>query len=386
MAYQRLFLYACLLMGLSVVMSYSLSTYTTLLYRYQEFHFFIRQAVAVGVGIVLMWGISWLNPDKWFVKLGFVLFFSSFLLIVLMNFLPESMSSSAGGAKRWIRLPFFSLAPTEFFKIGFVFFLSWSLSRTFFNQEKASVKEELMILIPYFVLFLLAAFFIGVLQNDLGQVILLAIVLGFLLIFSGGSFKLFKIFFTLALCIGVVAILTSAHRILRMKLWWSNLQSSILSLLPSKLANSLRIDNLPEPYQIYHATNAIKHGGIFGQGLGEGVVKLGFLSEVHTDMILAGLSEELGFVAVFVCVGLMLALLHGMFKITNRLDNPKHMLFCLGVALLMGFSFIINAFGVSGIIPIKGIAVPFLSYGGSSIIANALALGLVLCLSKQARS
>ncbi|CCF81728.1 Cell division protein FtsW [Helicobacter bizzozeronii CCUG 35545] len=64
--------------------------------------------------------------------MGFVIFFGSFFLMVLMNFLPESFSTSAGGAKRWIRLPFFSLAPTEFFKVGFVFFLSWSLSRTFF--------------------------------------------------------------------------------------------------------------------------------------------------------------------------------------------------------------------------------------------------------------
>ncbi|GMB92836.1 Lipid II flippase FtsW [Helicobacter bizzozeronii] len=385
MPYRYLFFYASMLMILSVLLSYSLSTYVTMLYHYKEIHFFIRQLIAVVAGIILMWGVSWLDPNKWFSKMGFAIFFGSFFLMVLMNFLPESFSTSAGGAKRWIRLPFFSLAPTEFFKVGFVFFLSWSLSRTFFNQEKSSVREELMILIPYLVVFLLIAFLIGVLQNDLGQVILLAIVLGFLLIFSGGSFKLFRIFFTIALSVGVLAIITSTHRILRLKLWWSNLQSSILSLLPSKLANHLRIENLPEPYQIYHASNAIKHGGLLGQGLGEGVVKLGFLSEVHTDMVLAGMAEELGFVAVLFCVGFTLMILHGMFKITNRLDNPKHMLFCLGVALLIGFSFIINAFGVSGIIPIKGIAVPFLSYGGSSILANALALGLVLSLSKQAR-
>ncbi|BCZ18787.1 Lipid II flippase FtsW [Helicobacter sp. NHP19-012] len=384
MAYRYLFTLSSFLMIFSVLLSYSLSTYTTLIYHYSEFHFFIRQLVAALVGISLMWGLSWLDPDKWFSKIGFAILLGSALLIVLMNFLPESMSSSAGGAKRWIRLPFFSLAPTEFFKVGFVFFLSWSLSRTFFNKEKSGVREELAILIPYLVVFLAVAFLIGVLQNDLGQVILLAIVLGFLLIFSGGSFKLFRIFLGIAIVIGVVAISTSAHRILRMKLWWANLQSSILSILPQKLASSLKIEHLPEPYQIYHAGNAIKHGGIFGQGLGDGLVKLGFLSEVHTDMVLAGLAEELGFVAVAVCVGVILIILHALFKITNRLDNPKHMLFCLGVALLIAFSFIINAFGVSGIIPIKGIAVPFLSYGGSSLLANSVALGLVLSLSKQA--
>ncbi|BCZ16847.1 Lipid II flippase FtsW [Helicobacter sp. NHP19-003] len=385
MAYRYLFTLSSFLMIFSVLLSYSLSTYTTLIYHYSEFHFFIRQLVAVAVGIFLMWGLSWLDPDKWFSKIGFAILLGSLFLILIMSFLPESMSSSAGGAKRWIRLPFFSLAPTEFFKVGFVFFLSWSLSRTFFNKEKSGVREELTILIPYLVVFLAVAFLIGVLQNDLGQVILLAIVLGFLLIFSGGSFKLFRIFLGIAIVIGVVAISTSEHRILRMKLWWANIQSSILSILPPKLASSLKIEHLPEPYQIYHATNAIKHGGLFGQGLGDGLIKLGFLSEVHTDMVLAGLAEELGFVAVAVCVGVILIILHALFKITNRLDNPKHMLFCLGVALLIAFSFIINAFGVSGIIPIKGIAVPFLSYGGSSLLANSVALGLVLSLSKQAR-
>lgn len=105
---RNLFFCASLLIFLGVLMSYSLSTYTTVvLYHYGEFHFFIRQLLSAIIGIVIMWGLSRVDPSKWFSRLGFFLLFIPPLLIIGMFFLPESLSSSAGGAKRWIRLGFF---------------------------------------------------------------------------------------------------------------------------------------------------------------------------------------------------------------------------------------------------------------------------------------
>ncbi|RVZ19275.1 cell division protein FtsW, partial [Helicobacter pylori] len=106
---------------------------------------------------------------------------------------------------------------------------------------------------------------------------------------------LFGLIVSGAFAISVLAIVTSEHRILRLKLWWSNLQNSLFTLLPDKLANALRISDLPESYQVFHAGNAMHNGGLLGQGLGLGQIKLGFLSEVHTDMVLAGIAEEWGF-------------------------------------------------------------------------------------------
>ena len=143
------------------------------------------------------------------------------------------------------------------------------------------------------------------------------------------------------------------------------------------------MSGLPEPYQIYHATNAMSNGGFFGSGLAEGSIKLGFLSDVHTDIILAGITEELGFLGLFGIIVLFAYILLLLFRIANRTQNKMHYLFCIGVGLLIGFSLIINAFGISGITPVKGIAVPFLSYGGSSLIANCIAIGLVLSISKS---
>lgn len=385
MTHLRLFFIVVILSGIGVVMCYSLSVYPVGFFGYGEFHFVARQFFVACVGIILMWLLAQLDPDRSFKKIGWLLFFVSLLLMIGMHFLPSSWVSSAGGAKRWIKLPSFSLAPSEFFKIGFVYFLAWSFSRKFGMRTPMSLKSEIKLFIPYFLLFLVAVVLIAVLQNDLGQVIVLALTLGFMLLFAGGSLRFLGLLLFITIGVGLIAIITSPHRIMRVKLWWANAQDSILGLLPQTWAQSLRIENLPEPYQIYHATNAMYNGGFVGNGLGDGLIKLGFLSEVHTDMVLAGVVEELGFVGLFGIVALFVAMVFYVFRIANRSSNTMYYLFCVGIALLLAFSFIINAFGIAGITPIKGIAVPFLSYGGSSLLASCLSLGIVLSIARKAK-
>lgn len=382
MADSRLFYAVTLLISIGVVMSYSLSTYIVSRYGYSHAHFLERQLIAAIIGILTLWLFSKLEPHKHFKPIGISIFIISIVLMVGMHFLPQSFVSSAGGAKRWIRLPFISLAPSELFKIGFVYFLAWSFSRKFVSDVRLSIKDEIKIFIPYLALFVIAVVLIAVLQNDLGQVVLLALTLGVMLLFAGGSLRLLGVIFLGTASTALLAIITSPHRILRVKSWWASAQDSVLALLPQGWAENLRISGLPEPYQIYHATNAISNGGFFGSGLGEGFIKLGFLSDVHTDIILAGITEELGFVGLFLIVVLFAYVLLRLFRIANRAPHKTHYLFCVGIALLLGFSLIINAFGISGITPVKGIAVPFLSYGGSSLIANCIAIGLVLSISR----
>ncbi len=351
-------------------------------YDYNEFHFLIRQAFAVLLGILIMWIFSQISPDSLISKFGFFILFFSIFLIIIMQFLPDSFATSAGGAKRWIRLPGLSLAPSEFLKIGFIVFLAWSFSRRFVGKERDSVFSEFLTLIPYIVFFAFIVFFVAVLQNDLGQVMLMAVILGIMLLFAGGSFKLVGILFLAASSLSVLFIVTSANRIMRIKTWWGSVQDLVLSIFPENLAQSIRIENTPEPYQIYYSIVAMHNGGFFGEGLGNGVVKLGFLSEVHTDIVLAGLTEELGLIGLIVFVFVFLLILHRILKIANRAANNVYSLFCIGIAVMFGFSFLMNAFGIVGIIPIKGIAVPFLSYGGSAVIASCVAIGMVLSISK----
>ncbi len=386
MADSKLFYAVILLLSIGVVMSYSLGVYITSFYGYSQIHFFTRQLIAACLGIMLMWLLSRIDINTYFRRIGLAIFIISIILMVGMHFLPQGLVSSAGGAKRWIRLSFISLAPSELFKIGFVYFLAWSFSRKFVSNVHLSMKDEIRIFIPYLVLFILAVVLIAVLQNDLGQVVLLALTLGVMLLFAGGSLRLLGVIFLGTIGTAFLAIITSPHRILRVKSWWASAQDSVLALLPQGWAENLRIGGLPEPYQIYHATNAISSGGFFGSGLGEGYIKLGFLSDVHTDIVLAGITEELGFVGLFGIVLLFAYILLRLFRIANRTSHKMYYLFCVGVALLLGFSLIINAFGISGITPVKGIAVPFLSYGGSSLIANCIAIGLVLAISKNTQA
>jgi cell division protein FtsW len=329
-----------------------------------------------------MWAISQLNPDKYLTLIGFILFTVCLLSMGFMHYLPEQFVTSAGGAKRWIRLFGFSFAPVEFFKIGFVFFLAWSFDRKI-NSEKKSLKAEVILLLPYAGLFAVFVYLIAVMQNDIGQVIVLALTLAVMVLFAGTSFKLFSIVILLSSVVATFAIVNSENRIMRIKVWWSTAQNVVLSFLPEGLAKNLRVENVPEPYQLSHSLNAINHGGFFGEGIGSGIVKLGYLSDVHTDFVLAGLTEELGVLGVLCITLIFCVIICRIFIIASRCGNRVHSLFALGVAMLIVFSFLMNAYGITSITPIKGIAVPFLSYGGSSLLATCVGVGMVLMISKK---
>jgi len=369
---------------IGIVFSLSLPVFTTLFFDYAEYHFFIRQFAVGMVCIALMWFLSRLNPDIYLIYIGFFIFISCLLLMGIMHYLPESMVTSAGGAKRWIRLPGFSLAPVEFFKIGFVYFLAWSFARKL-NDNKKTLKEEMALILPYIAVFILVIYLIAVMQNDLGQVVVLALTLAVMAFFAGTSLQLFMLAILGSVFVFLVAIFSSTHRILRIKTWWATIQNMVLSFFPEKIAAVLRVEDAPEPYQISHSLNAIKHGGMFGEGIGNGLFKLGYLSEVHTDFALAGIAEELGFLGVFALTLVVIFIIYRIFRIASRSQNKVYYLFSLGIGLLITFSFLMNAYGITSITPIKGISVPFISYGGSSILALCIGIGMVLMISKKAK-
>jgi len=320
------------------------------------------------LGIIIIFSLSQLNPDKWLKPIGFTLFFVSLLLMI-----------------RWIKIAGFSLAPVEFFKVGFVYFLAWSFSRKLGHHDGMGLKNELKRFLPYGVIFVMAMFIIAFLQKDIGQVVVLGATLLFMLMFAGSSFRFFLTILGGVFTAIVIFILTAHHRILRIKSWWALAQNSVLALLPDSIADKLRVPVEVEPYQIGNSLNAIHNGGFFGTGLGDGTFKLGFLSEVHTDFVLAGLSEEFGFVGLVFVVFIFLWMIQRIFKIANRSDDMSIYLFSIGIGLVLSFEFLVNAYGISGITPIKGISVPFLSYGGSAMLGAAFGVGMVLMASKKAK-
>jgi len=389
---KKLFYSVSILTCFGAIFVYSLSAFTVLYYGYETNHFFIRQLLIGMFGILVMWALSQINPNVLLTKnltafemVGFGIFFVSAFLIIIMPMLPTSVVPLIGGARRWIKIFGFSLAPVEFFKVGIVFFLAWSFNRKIVRTDKqTTLLDEAKVLIPYMLLFFIVVFLIAVLQKDFGQTMVIAIVLGVLAIYAGTSKRIFGILLLLFITASYYMISTSPHRIKRVESWWVTNQDFFLSILPKSVGENLKITGIDEPYQITHSLNAINHGGFDGVGLGFGTFKLGFLSEVHTDFVLAGIAEEWGFMAIFLITMTIGFIVFRIFQISAKTKEREHHLFALGIGTIIIVSFLINSYGVVSLTPVKGIAVPFLSYGGSSVLALCCGVGMVLMVSKKA--
>jgi cell division protein FtsW len=379
-----LFYAVSFLIMISIVFSYSLSIYTVTYHGYSQFHFFIRQLIVGLFGIIIMWILSKQNPDNVIDYAGTALFSVFLLIMCIMPFLPDSLVNETLGARRWIRLPGISIAPVEFFKIGFAYFLARSFNKNLLTKQKhLKVKEEFTLYIPYILLLGLLVPLIAITQKDFGQIVLIILVTFILLVFANRSIRVFAFMGILSIIGFIVLIAIAPHRLKRIKSWWSMVQDNFLSLLPESMANKFRVDDFSEPYQVGHSLNAINNGGYFGTGIGEGSIKMGYLSEVHTDFILAGITEEIGFFGLFIVISTLLFVILRIIRISRRVENAKYHLFTLAIVLLISIALLINFGGITGSIPIKGMAVPFLSYGGSSMLSLCIAIGLVLSISRK---
>ena len=370
-----IFVIITVLMIIGAVFSYSLPVFLEMRMHLGEFHFVERYLLVAIFGFIIMIVFSKLNPEKWFNIIGWSILIISGFLLLIMPFLPHSLAPTINGARRWINLGFFKLAPVEFFKIGIIFFLSWSFTRKMGNK---TLKEELKLLVPYLVLLGIFWFFILAYQSDLGQVVVMIFIFSLMLLVAGGRFQTVGILFLIGAFLFTVAILAKPYRLERIKLWINRIS---MIFFP----NSQTSGGVASFTQIQQSLNAIYHGGIFGTGIGNGIFKLGYLSDVHTDFVLAGIAEETGIVGISLIIILMSALIYRIFKISFRSEKKEYQLFAFGYGSLIAIQFIFNALGVTSVIPLKGLTVPFLSYGGSSLLAFCIGAGMVLMISKKAK-
>ncbi len=381
-----LYLSTITLLLFSIVAVYSLSIFPTIYFGASEFHFLKKESIFVAIAIVILTIIGSLNPYRFFKPLGFTLFILSTILLISMFFLPESLVKEVLGAKRWIKFGSFSISPTEFFKYGFLVFIAWSLARKENNLKSSStIFKEFSILIPYFSLLAIVVVFVAFAQKDLGQTVVITLTLLSIILLAGGSKKLFITLISMSIGLVAILIAVAPHRLHRLKGWWVGVQDGILSILPDGIAKSLKVTDTTQSLPITNAIHSIESGGVFGRHLGEGQYKLGFLSEVHTDYIFAGIAEEIGFIGLMLLLSLYGYILYRIFFIAANLVKPMERYFVIGVGVIIFSSGMINLLGVTGLIPIKGIAVPLLSYGGSQIIATSIAIAMVLMLSRKVK-
>jgi len=283
------------------------------------------------------------------------------LVSLILVFVP-GIGGKVRGAARWLRLGPLTLQPSEFAKLALVLFTAYSLAR---KQEK--IKYFAIGFLPHM---LVAGLFIALIlkEPDFGTSVTLGAIV-FIMLFVGGT-RFTHIFLALAAAIplGVWMVLRDPKKFAR-----------ILSFLdPWKHGQDVG-------YQLKQALLAIGSGGLWGLGPGQSRAKLFYLPDCHTDFILAILSEELGFLGVSLVLALFAIVICRGIRLSLKAPDTFGSYLALGLTLMIGLPALINMGVVSGILPTKGLSLPFLSYGGSGLLVNLLAVGILLNISSQVK-
>ena len=286
------------------------------------------------------------------------LFIGSIFLLMLL-FLP-GIGANYGTSTSWINLPVIpSLQPAEFVKLALIFYLA-----VWMEKRQELVQSFQYGFIPFTIL-LSAVVVLLALQPDFGSVLVIAIIAASMFFSAGGN--IFHIFG------GALLAAAMAYPIIMSKEYIRNRFMAFFD--PS-------IDPLNISFQIKQALIAVGSGGLFGVGFGKSIQKFGYLPEVQGDTIFAAAAEELGFIRiVFLIVAFLIVAYRG-FSIANRASNRFSMLVAVGITSWFVFQAIINIGVNLALLPLTGLTLPFISYGGSSLIANMMAAGVLLNISR----
>ncbi|SHI80844.1 cell division-specific peptidoglycan biosynthesis regulator FtsW [Malonomonas rubra DSM 5091] len=353
-------LLAVTLTCIGVVMVYSSSAIMAAERFNDGFYFLKRQLVYTIVGFLLMAIATYFNYQNWR-KLSVITLIGSIFLLALL-FVP-GLGVRVGGALRWLRLPGFNLQPAELVKLGLVLYLAHSLTR-----KKEMVRSFAKGYLPYMIV-------LGVLlllllkQPDLGSAMIIAGVALSMLIVAGVRW-----FYVLA----TVAASMPALYFLVMNVEYR--RRRIMAF----------IDPWDDPFdtgfQIIQSLVAFGNGGVFGQGLGTGQQKLFYLPEAHTDFIFSVIGEELGLVGAIVVAALFLMLVLCGIRIALQCEDPFGRNLAFGLSLLLGLEAFVNLAVCMGLLPTKGLALPFISYGGTSLVVCLVAVGILLNISSKEKA
>lgn len=348
----------CLLVGLGLVMLYSASAVMASERMGHHFVLVKSQLQKLALGSVLM--VIGLKLDyRWYRRMIYPILGGSILMLMLVAI--PGIGTVQNGARRWFSVFGFSFQPAEVAKIAAVMFLSYSVSKKGDKMGSFAVG-----FVPHL---MMIGGMVGLLmlQPDFGSSVILLSMMMIMLFVSGARM-------TYLLGFGFLGILGAAYAIMgreyRMK--------RVLAFLDPW---SYR-DNIG--YQISESLIAIGSGGVAGKGLGQGTGKLGYVPELWNDFIGTIVAEELGLVGVVVLVGLFLSLLWRGFRIASRCVDPFGKYLAFGLTAMFGLQATANLGVVTGLLPTKGLTLPFVSFGGTSLIIGLFATGVLLNISRNA--
>jgi cell division protein FtsW len=335
--------------------------------NYSDSYFFVKQTISLVLAIVAFSVIS-IIPYKFIIKHA-----AKVLIIGLVACAVLFIASKAGlpiadatnGASRWFNLGFLgSLQPAEIVKFGLLLYLAVFLGS---RAKEGKVNDLKMTLIPVAIITGLSLLFIVVIQKDLGTGIALSAIVITMLYMAGMNRKVGMGLGIAVLVIGALLIFTAPHRIER-----------IVTYLKGDNTSTSNADS----YHIEHAKIAIGSGGLTGVGIGNSVQATGYLPEVINDSVFAVLGETFGFIGLIALMAVFVALLLRLLKVLDHLVDIRLKLLVAGVFGWFGAHVILNIAAMLGIVPLTGITLPLISFGGTSMIFITAALGLVFQLSR----
>jgi cell division protein FtsW len=343
-------------MGLLLI--YSTSSVFSMQQYGSQYHFFFRQSLYACFGLAGM-AMLGLSDYRRLQPYSFHVFVASGLLLTLVFFPP--LGREVRGAQRWIDLGPVNLQPSEFVKVTMVLYLASLLSG---KEAQNAIQESFS---GYLRIWLIIGPFIGLVlaQKDLGTPVILVFTVLLLLFLAGARGR----HLVLTFCAGVPAgalLCLDNHR-------WQRLSSFL----------DPWADPYGASYQLIQSLISLGKGGLFGVGLGNGTQKLFYLPDAHTDFIFSVMGEELGMGGCYVFLFLVLFFVAVGVRIALRAPDGFGVFLACGLTFLVGMQMVINVGIAMGLLPTKGMALPFLSYGGSSLIATLLAVGLLISVARQ---
>ena len=353
-----LFVSVFALLGIGLVQVYS-SSYIFATESYNDgLFFFKKQSLFTVVGLFVLFFATQIPFEK--IRKNSWLFWIIGFLLLCATFIP-GIGVKVGGAQRWLQLPFgFRFEPSEFLKISFSFlFASLACRKQNYLKNIKWGWLSLVIVLPFIALLK---------QPDFGSFAIIILVAVSLLYIQGLNIKWLIAAGIASLPILYLLVWNVAYRKARVQAFldpWS--------------------DPAQKGFQVIQSMLSVHSGGLTGQGLGQGQGKLFFLPEAHTDFTMAVLGEELGFVGIFCILILYGFVVFRGFKIAMKTDDMFKKILAIGLSTTFGLSVFINTGVVMGLLPTKGLTMPFLSYGGSSLIIFCFMFGILLNIEMTER-
>lgn len=356
MKYNKLLFISVILLSIfGLIMIYSSSTVWASFKYNNPYKYVINQGIFLVIGIILMICISKIDYHIYEKYSNKILLFCLFLLILVLI---PGIGTVRNGSRSWFGIASFGIQPSEFTKLGLIIFTSKYLVN---NNMKSFKKGLLPILIIVFIVFALI-----MLQPDFGTGTIIVMSIMGLLFIGGMNIG----FISKSAIIGIVGIII------------------LILIAPYRLQRILSFldpwsDPLGSGFQIIQSLYAIGPGGLLGMGFGNSIQKHFYLPEPQTDFIFSIISEEFGFMGVFVISSLFLTLIISGFMISKKQIDLFGKYLSYGITFQIAFQAILNLMVVVGLIPVTGVTLPFLSYGGSSLLITLCSIGIILNISRN---